>query len=736
MSRDRTVGETFYILFTTRAFATGIPTQLAGTPVVSAYEDNSTTQITAGITLGVDHDSVTGLNLITVVATGANGYEAGKDYSFVITTGTVGGVSVVGEVVGEFSLGLDAAFTRLGAAGAGLSAVPWNAAWDAEVQSEVNDALVALGLDHLVAAAVVGADITDDSIIAMLVSASATADWDDYVNTTDALQAIRDRGDAAWITGGGGADPALLQNTTINTLASQTSFTLVAGSADNDAYNSMIAVITDQTTGVQKAVATILDYVGSSKTITLAIDPGIFVMAAGDTIDILAVNTKANWQELLTGATHNIATSAGRRLRQSTGIVMSDDTAQAGGANTITLAAGESATDGLYKQAFIAIVGGAGAGQGHHINAYDGTTKIAVIDDTWAINPDATSEYVIYGAGSHDSIEEGVAAAGGATSITLDAFAPATDDVLNGNIVTIVSGIGSGQTRRITAYNGTTKVATVVPAWETNPDSTSAYWVVADEITELVNAVLDEVNTGAAHNVTNSLGKQIRESAAVLILATGTAQAGAAGTITLAAGADANDNFYNDLRVVIVGGTGIGQARLIHDYNGTTKVATTTPNWVVTPDATSEYQIQSQSNTHVHELETAALAQVNAECDTAISDAALATAAALATVDTNVSAILVDTASMGITKNAIFNDFEFPMVLTSDHYTAATGKTVTGEMSIDGAAFAAVNGTIAEVGSGVYQIDLTADDTNGDVITYKFSATDCDDTIITVTTRA
>lgn len=123
MSRDRTVGETFYVMFTTRAFATGVPTTLAGTPVVSAYEDNSITQITAGITLGVDHDSVTGLNLLTIVATGANGFEAGKDYHLVITTGTVGGVSVVGEVVGEFSLGLSAAFTRIGAAGAGLTAI-------------------------------------------------------------------------------------------------------------------------------------------------------------------------------------------------------------------------------------------------------------------------------------------------------------------------------------------------------------------------------------------------------------------------------------------------------------------------------------------------------------------------------------------------------------------------------------------------------------------------------------
>lgn len=120
---DYTVGDTLYFMFTTRRFTTGAPHQLAGTPVVSAYEDDSTTQITAGITLGVDHDGVTGLNLLTVVATGGNGFEAGKQYNLVITTGTVDSVSVVGEVVATFSLGAEAAFTRLGApAGASIAA--------------------------------------------------------------------------------------------------------------------------------------------------------------------------------------------------------------------------------------------------------------------------------------------------------------------------------------------------------------------------------------------------------------------------------------------------------------------------------------------------------------------------------------------------------------------------------------------------------------------------------------
>lgn len=105
MASDYTVGTTIYKTFTTRRFSTGAPFTLAGSPVVSAYENDSVTQITAGITLGVDHDGVVGLNLLTLVLTGANGYETKKDYNFVITTGTVDSVSVVGETVLSISLG-------------------------------------------------------------------------------------------------------------------------------------------------------------------------------------------------------------------------------------------------------------------------------------------------------------------------------------------------------------------------------------------------------------------------------------------------------------------------------------------------------------------------------------------------------------------------------------------------------------------------------------------------------
>ena len=100
---DITLGDTLDFKFSTVG-TTGAPTTLAGTPVVSAYVGNSTTQITAGITLSVDFDGVTGLHNVRVVASGANGYAAQTNVDLVITTGTVGGTSVVGYVIGSFSI--------------------------------------------------------------------------------------------------------------------------------------------------------------------------------------------------------------------------------------------------------------------------------------------------------------------------------------------------------------------------------------------------------------------------------------------------------------------------------------------------------------------------------------------------------------------------------------------------------------------------------------------------------
>lgn len=73
---------------------------------------------------------------------------------------------------------------------------------------------------------------------------------------------------------------------------------------------------------------------------------------------------------------------------------------------------------------------------------------------------------------------------------------------------------------------------------------------------------------------------------------TGTAQAGSAGSITLAAGASATDDIYNGMIITITGGTGSGGVGIITDYVGSTKVATVQKSTATfTPGASSTYSI-------------------------------------------------------------------------------------------------------------------------------------------------
>lgn len=71
------------------------------------------------------------------------------------------------------------------------------------------------------------------------------------------------------------------------------------------------------------------------------------------------------------------------------------------------------------------------------------------------------------------------AQAGAATTITLDSGASATNGFYVGFDVANLSGGGTREQRLITAYNGTTKVATITPAWTSDPDNTTGFEVRA-----------------------------------------------------------------------------------------------------------------------------------------------------------------------------------------------------------------------------------------------------------------
>jgi hypothetical protein len=155
------------------------------------------------------------------------------------------------------------------------------------------------------------------------------------------------------------------------------------------------------------------------------------------------------------------------------------------------------------------------------------------------------------------------------------------------------------------------------------------------------------VNPGAGGIVAASFGANAIDSSALATSAANeirdavvaflsgrqnTAAGGGGSTITLDAGAVATNDFYTGMMVLLTGGTGAGQARLITSYVGATKVATVGEAWATNPDNTSVFTLLP-NRAMVSKMLTDVL-DANALAASAVAEiqTGLATSAALAVV--------------------------------------------------------------------------------------------------------
>lgn len=138
---------------------------------------------------------------------------------------------------------------------------------------------------------------------------------------------------------------------------------------------------------------------------------------------------------------------------------------------------------------------------------------------------------------------------------------------------------------------------------------------------------------------------------ACLVAHGGTAQAGAAGTITLAAGASATDNLYRGEEVGIVGGTGVGQSRVVTAYVGATKVATVDENWITNPDNTSVYEIRGSRTPKLNSSGEVVAASVTGAVGS-VTGAVGSVTGAVGSVTGNVTGSVGSVASGGITSGS------------------------------------------------------------------------------------
>ena len=121
------------------------------------------------------------------------------------------------------------------------------------------------------------------------------------------------------------------------------------------------------------------------------------------------------------------------------------------------------------------------------------------------------------------------------------------------------------------------------------------------------------------------------------IVAYGTAQAAAGTSIQLAAASAFADDELNGAIVVITGGTGVGQSRLITDYVSTTDTATV-DTWTTTPSGTITYVVFAAAPASVTSPPAVNVTQVAGTTQAAGDLATLIT-----TVDTVVDAVKVKT---------------------------------------------------------------------------------------------
>jgi len=156
--------------------------------------------------------------------------------------------------------------------------------------------------------------------------------------------------------------------------------------------------------------------------------------------------------------------------------------------------------------------------------------------------------------------------------------------------ITAASGVSLAANQHVIVDSGTVTTLTNLPTIPTN--WMTADGLAADAVAEIQSGLATSAALAAGVDVASINGStQAAVNAALAWSAanTGTAQGGAAQSITLASGASSQDDFYIDQAIFLVSGTGAGQTNHITGYVGATRVASVATPWVVVPDGTTVY---------------------------------------------------------------------------------------------------------------------------------------------------
>jgi len=221
------------------------------------------------------------------------------------------------------------------------------------------------------------------------------------------------------------------------------------------------------------------------------------------------------------------------------------------GSTTTTLAfnAAAAAVDYFYVGAYVEMIDGAAAGEVVQVVDYDGASQTATVSPAFSAAPAGGDTYNVYGV---SGVAQG---APRSDTIVLHASASATDQFYRGAYLYVQRGVGLGQVRYITAYDGASRTATVNVPWDYLPGPQTTYSIFGEG---------------------------------------GTAQAAAAGAVTLDAAASATDGWYDGLCLEVLSAgnyAAVGQSARIDSYVGASRVATLEALFRIVPQAPVVYRV-------------------------------------------------------------------------------------------------------------------------------------------------
>jgi hypothetical protein len=211
-------------------------------------------------------------------------------------------------------------------------------------------------------------------------------------------------------------------------------------------------------------------------------------VAAGVVLDSAATAALVDliWDEPLTGATHNVATSSGKRLRQTTAFQQIDSTVIDASATTTTFVTGlTSSVDDFYNDSMLVFTDGALAGQVRAIYDYIGATKTIILEEALTSAPVNGVAFAVVSLHIHpvSQIQSGLA-----TSAAL-----ATESTKITAIETFATRVTTGLVADGAAYQFTANMLELGPAGSGGGSGTGARTVtitVNDGTTVLQNATV------------------------------------------------------------------------------------------------------------------------------------------------------------------------------------------------------------------------------------------------------